>query len=203
VEVRDSRARIVAAQLEERRKIERNLHDGAQQRLLALALRLRAAEVSNEPERLRLALESGVEEVQEAVRELRNLANGLHPSILNDGGLGAAFDDLASRTPIRVKLSTTDDRFSPGVEEAAWYIACEAVANTVKHAGASTVVICLARENGHLSLVISDDGVGGADRAGSGLRGIADRADALGGRVLVETREGGGTIIRAELPCES
>ena len=203
VEVRDSRARIVAAQREERRKIERNLHDGAQQRLLALALRMRAAEVSAEPERLRAALHHGVDELQRAVQELRELASGLHPSILNDGGLSAALDELAARTPVRVQVESTDDRFPPAVEEAAWFIACEGVANAVKHARPSVVSITCARNAGHLRITIADDGTGGADAGGSGLRGIADRAEAIGGRITVDGRPQGGTLLQAELPCGS
>jgi signal transduction histidine kinase len=203
VEVRESRARIVAAQVAERRKIERNLHDGAQQRLLALAFQLRAAEVSQSPERARLTIESAVEQLQLAVRELRDLANGLHPASLSDGGLGAALDDLATRTPLPIRLDATEERFAPEVEQTAWFIVCEAVANAVKHAQSRSVAISASREDGHLRLVVEDDGVGGADPAGQGLRGIADRAEAAGGRLAVAERPGGGTIVIAELPCGS
>jgi len=203
VEVRASRSRIVAAQLAERQKIERNLHDGAQQRLLALGLQLRAAEVSLDPQRPRLALAGAVEAIQAAVAELRDLANGLHPSVLSDGGLAAAFDDLAARTPMQMNLRVIEDRFAPEVEAAAWFITCEAVANTVKHAEASIVEIDCSRRNGHLLLAITDDGVGGADPSGRGLRGIADRAEAIGGRLRVASEAGTGTTVTAELRCES
>ncbi len=201
VEVRESRARIVEAQLAERHKIERNLHDGAQQRLLALALQLRAAEMSGNPARTRDALGTAVDEIQLAVRELRDLANGLHPSILNDGGLRAALDTLAVHSPIRIHLQSTDRRFAPPTEEAAWFIACEAVSNAVKHAAPTLVEIRACEEDGRLLLVIEDDGIGGANPAGHGLRGIADRAEAAGGRLTVAPRPGGGTIVAAELPC--
>jgi signal transduction histidine kinase len=203
VEVRESRARIVAAQVAERRKIERNLHDGAQQRLLALAFQLRAAEVSQSPERARATIESAVEQLQFAVRELRDLANGLHPAALSDGGLAAALDDLAARTPLPIRLDATEERFAPEVEQTAWFIVCEAVANAVKHARSRSVAISACREDGHLRLVVEDDGVGGADPAGQGLRGIADRAEAAGGRLAVGERTGGGTVVVAELPCGS
>lgn len=201
VEVRESRTRIIAAQMEERRRIERNLHDGAQQRLLALALRLRAAEVSADPARLRAAIAAGVDEARAAVRELRELANGLHPSTLADGGLGPAFEELAARSPLPIELSTTKDRFRPEVEEAAWYIVCEAVTNAVKHAAPTTLRISCSREDNYLRLSVADDGSGGADEGGNGLRGIADRAEALGGRVYLRAGPTGGTLVSAELPC--
>jgi signal transduction histidine kinase len=201
VEVRESRSRIVEAQLAERRKIERNLHDGAQQRLLALALQLRAAEISGDPLRAMQTLGGAVDEIQVAVRELRDLANGLHPSVLTDGGLGAALDTLAAHTAVNIHLETTGQRFAPATEEAAWFIACEAVSNAVKHAVPTMVEIRACEQNGRLLLLIEDDGIGGADPAGRGLRGIADRAEAAGGRLRVEARPGGGTIVAAELPC--
>jgi len=201
VEVRESRSRIVEAQLAERRKIERNLHDGAQQRLLALALQLRAAEVSGDPARAQKTLGSAVEEIQTAVRELRDLANGLHPSVLTDGGLRAALDTLAAHTALHVRLDSTDQRFAPSTEEAAWFIACEAVTNAVKHSASTHVEIRARVQSGCLRLVVEDDGVGGANPTGRGLRGIADRAEAAGGSLRVEARPGGGTIVVAELPC--
>jgi signal transduction histidine kinase len=201
VEVRESRARIVEAQLAERRKIERDLHDGAQQRLLGMAMRLRAVEISGDPDRIRGALATTVDELQAAVRELRELANGLRPTVLIDGGLAAALDDLAARSPVPIHLETTAERFAPGVEETAWFIACEAVANAVKHAAPGAVAISAGRANGRLHLVIEDDGIGGADPAGRGLRGIADRAEAAGGTLTVHPRDGHGTVVIAELPC--
>lgn len=203
VEVRESRARIVAAQLAERRKIERNLHDGAQQRLLGLAFQLRAAEVSGANDRTRAALDDAVDQIQQAVRELRDLANGLHPAILIDGGLAAALDDLAARTPVTVRLEATEERFAPDVEAAAWFIACEAVANAVKHACATRIEVSARRLDGHLVLAIADDGLGGADPDGRGLRGLSDRAEAAGGSLTVGASEWGGSLVRAELPCAS
>ncbi len=179
------------------------MHDGAQQRLLALAFQLRAAEASPDHDRTRAALSEGVSEIQCALGELRELANGLHPTILTDGGLAAALEDLVQRTPISVRLTATDDRFSPNTEAAAWFIASEALTNAVKHAQATTVEVRASRQNNHLVLVVDDDGRGGAQATGQGLRGIADRADAAGGRLTIADRVGGGTRIRLELPCES
>jgi signal transduction histidine kinase len=203
VEVRQSRARIVAAQAAERSRIERNLHDGAQQRLLAVAFQLRAAELSRNPDDTQRTIAAAVEQLQSAVRELRELANGLHPSAIAGGGLAAALDDLAGRTPVPVRLEASPERFAPVVEEAAWFIACEAVANAVKHAAPRSLAIRASRANGHLQLIVEDDGSGGADPAGHGLRGIADRAEAAGGRLIVSERPGGGTRVMAELPCGS
>ena len=203
VEVRESRTRIVEAQMGERKRLERNLHDGAQQRLLALAMEMRAAQVSGNAERARATLERAVGEIQVAVRELRDLANGLHPALLADGGLAAAFEDLAARAPIPIRVQATDHRFSPAVEEAAWFIACEAVTNAVKHGLPSQVDITTVHEGNRLLLTVADDGIGGADPAGQGLRGVADRASAAGGRLTVQERPGRGTMVMADLPCAS
>ena len=200
-EVKESRVRILAAQTEERRRIERNLHDGAQQRLLALALQLRAAEVSGGADRQRAAIEGAISELQIAVKELRDLANGLHPIALNDGGLAGAFAELADRSPIKVIVNVVPERFPPQLEEAAWFTACEAAANAVKHAGASKVEIVAVRDEERLLVSVADNGRGGADPAGRGLRGIADRAEAVGGKLDIISPPGGGTIVRLELPC--
>lgn len=202
-EVRASRARIAAAQLQERRRIERDLHDGAQQRLLALAAQLQAALLNGEPHRLRTALEFGVAESRTAVLELRELANGLHPSVLSDGGLEAALEDLAGRLPITVLVDLPDHRYPEQVEATAWFVVCEAVANAVKHAGAARVDVQVADVDGALHLAVVDDGRGGADPAGRGLRGLADRTEAAGGQLLVLPGHLGGTRIEAVLPCGS
>lgn len=203
VEVQQSRARIVAAQLAERHRIERDLHDGAQQRLLALALDLRTADVSNQPERIQRAAQAAIDEVQVVIQELRDLAHGLLPVALRDGGLAVALDDLAARTPVAVLVETTGSRCPVSVEETAWFIACEAVANAVKHAAPASVAIRATNCGAHLRLEIEDDGRGGADPTGRGLRGIADLAEAIGGWLTVRERSGHGTIIAAELPCAS
>ena len=142
-----------------------------------------------------------IAEIQVAIAELRELANGLHPSALSSDGLAGALDDLAARSPIPITLAATEERFGAEVETTAWFIACEAVTNAVKHANPSAIEVTVESRAGRLHICISDDGRGGADPAGTGLRGIADRAEALGGRLLIESGHTGGTRIHAELPC--
>ena len=203
VEVQESRARIAAARLAERKRLERNLHDGAQQRLLATAHNLKAAQMNGEPVRLRDAVTLGIDEIQVAVGELRALAHGLHPAVLDDGGLIAALEDLVARAPESINLRATDARFPTDVEITAWYIACEAIANALKHASASSISVTVSRDDSNaLVLEVDDDGIGGADANGDGLRGIADRAEAAGGTMAVEARSGGGTSVTARLPCK-
>jgi signal transduction histidine kinase len=205
--VRESRRRIVAAADEERRRIERDLHDGAQQRLVALALELRSAQrrlgEDPDPEVERL-LAASVAELQAAVGDLRELARGVHPAVLTEEGLAAALESLASRTPMPVEVDAAEGRYPEQVEAAAYFVACEALANVVKHADASAVTISAAPRDGVLVLEVSDDGVGGASAGnGSGLRGLADRVEAAGGRLVVESPPGGGTRVVAEIPCAS
>jgi len=202
-EVRESRSRIAAASLAERRRLERNLHDGAQQRLLALALELRAAQVNGTAQRLEEAVVVGIDALQAAVVELRELANGLHPAILQEGGLGPAIEDLANRLPVHADVGEVDRRFRPEIEAAAWFIACEGVANAVKHADATRIDLVLNARDGVLRVRVTDDGRGGADPEGHGLRGIADRTEALGGRLSVQSDTCAGTTLIGELPCGS
>jgi signal transduction histidine kinase len=203
VEVNESRSRITAAQTVERRRLERNLHDGAQQRLLALAMNQQAALVNGGEGQLREALSDGIRELQATVGELRDLANGLHPSVLSDGGIGAALDDLARRSPIPMHLDVTDARFDAEVEACAWFVACEAITNAQKHAGADRIVVSAHAHDGWLEMAVEDDGGGGARRDGSGLQGIRDRASAAGGSLEVEDRPFGGTRVVARWPCGS
>jgi signal transduction histidine kinase len=205
--LQESRARIVAAGDVERRRIERDLHDGAQQRLVALALELRTAQRrlgDKPPEDVDDVLGTAVDELQRAVEELRELAHGLHPSVLTQSGLAAALESLAATTPVPVTIEETPtERLPEAVEAAAYFVACEALANAVKHADASRITISAARHDGRLVIEVVDDGVGGADATGSGLRGLADRVEAHGGRFRVESREGEGTRVIGELPCAS
>ncbi len=204
--VQESRARIASAADEERRRIERDLHDGAQQRLVALALELRSAQrqlaESGDPDVERL-LASTADELQVAVDELRELAHGIHPGILTQGGLVHALEALVARAPLPVALDVTGERFAPDVEATAYFVACEALTNVVKHAGATRASIAAARDDAVLVLEIADDGVGSADAEGSGLRGLKDRVEARGGQLAVESAPGSGTRVRAEIPCES
>ncbi len=203
--IKESRARIVAAGDDERRRIERDIHDGAQQRLVALALQLRAAQREREidPEVAAL-LDESVRELQSAVEELRELARGVHPAILTEEGLAAALESLSDRTPLPVELDVGEGRLPEQVEATAYFVACEALANVVKHAGASHASISARRRNGVLIVEVRDDGVGGASVwSGSGLRGLGDRVEALGGRLTVESPPGRGTRVVGEIPCES
>jgi signal transduction histidine kinase len=206
-QVQESRARIVAAGDEARRRIERDIHDGAQQRLVALALQLRTAERRlggrTDPQ-VETLLASVVGELQVAVEELRELARGVHPAILTEDGLGAALESLALRTPFPVELDVLEDRFPAQVEATAYFVACEALANVAKHARATKAAVCVSRRDSVLSVEVADDGVGGARGVnGSGLSGLADRVEALGGRLRVDSPAGGGTRISAEIPCAS
>jgi signal transduction histidine kinase len=205
--VQESRARIATAADEERRRIERDLHDGAQQRLVALALELRSAERrlgGDAPPEVQGVLGGAVEELQRAVDDLRELAHGVHPSVLTQNGLGAALESLAATTPIRVTVAQVPGvRLPAPIEATAYFVACEALANAVKYAEATAITISAVRQNGRLVIEVADDGIGGADSNGSGLRGLADRVEAHGGRFSVESQKGGGTRVIGELPCES
>jgi signal transduction histidine kinase len=203
-ELAASRTRIVAAGDEERRRIERDLHDGAQQRLVSIGLALRHAQHqlgagSGAAETLNAALA----EVTVAIRELRELAHGVRPSQL-DAGLGPALAELASRVPVQVAVDASRERFPAEIEAAAYFVACEALTNAAKHAQASRVSLSAQRRNGNLVIRVADDGVGGATpTGGSGLNGLADRIGAHGGTLRIESERGSGTTLIAELPCES
>jgi signal transduction histidine kinase len=205
--VQESRARLVAAGDEQRRRIERDLHDGAQQRLVALALELRSAqrrlgtEVDPEVDRL---LVSTVDGLQTAVAELRELASGIHPPVLRQGGLAVALGQLATTAPLPVRVDAPLDRLDDDVEATGYFVACEALNNVAKHAGATRATIAAHRRDGMLVVEVADDGVGGAEASGgTGLRGLADRVEALGGRLVVESPPGAGTRVRGEIPCVS
>lgn len=204
--VRESRVRIVAAADEERRRIERDLHDGAQQRLVALALQLRIAQrkLGMEDPELDGLLAAAVDELRAAVEELRELARGVHPAILTEEGLAAALESLLSRTPFPVTLEVLEDRLPAQVEATAYFLACEALANIIKHADATEVTISAQRRNDVLVVEVEDDGIGGARvEDGSGLHGLADRVEALGGRLTIRSPAGKGTRIVGEIPCGS
>jgi signal transduction histidine kinase len=202
-----SRKRIVASSDETRRRIERDLHDGAQQRLVSLALAARAAAARVPPEHgdLQADLDRIATGMVDAAEELQELSRGIHPAIDSRGGLGAALRTLARRSAIPVELDLgTDTRLPEPIEVAAYFVASEAMANTAKHAHASRIDVALATVNSSLVLSIRDDGIGGADpTGGSGLVGLADRVEALGGSVEVRSRPGHGTHITAELPLET
>jgi len=201
--VRASRARIVRAGDVERQRIERNLHDGAQQRLLALSFALRMAESAADGDaELKAALGDAANELKEALSELRELAQGLHPEVLTRSGLAAAVRAAARRASVPAEVAEApEERFSPDAEAAAYYVVSEALANAGKHASATLARVCIRRSGGMLRVEVADDGVGGADAAGSGLTGLADRVAALGGTLCVTSPPGAGTVVMAELPC--
>jgi PAS domain S-box-containing protein len=202
-----SRARIVTAGDVERRRLERNLHDGAQQRLvtLALSLRLALAKLDSDPALARDRLAEAAEELTLALQELRELARGLHPAVLTDHGLRAAVEMLADRAPLPVEIEETpDERLPEPVEAAAYFLIAEALTNVAKYAHASAARITVTAGRSSLVVEVSDDGVGGADPAtGSGLRGLADRVEALGGSLEVSSPDGEGTSLRAEIPLSA
>jgi PAS domain S-box-containing protein len=199
-----SRARIVEAGDVERRRLERNLHDGAQQRLVSLALRLRLtdARLEADPARARNDLASASAELAAALDELRELARGIHPAILTDQGLAAAVTALAGRSPVLVEIEAMPAaRLPTAVETAAYYVIAEAITNSAKYADASRVIVRVEASSDHARVEVGDDGIGGADPAeGSGLRGIADRVDALRGRLHIVSPRGQGTVLEAEIP---
>jgi signal transduction histidine kinase len=204
-ELEASRARIVAAGDEERRKLERNLHDGAQQRLVSLSLSLRLAQgrLHSDPEGAEELLEGSREELAQALEELRELARGIHPAVLTDRGLEAALEALAARSPLPVEIRGASCDLPAQVEAAAYYVVSEALANVTKYAQASAVEVTVERRNGRAVVEVADDGIGGADPLrGSGLRGLADRVASLSGRLEVESPPGSGTRVRAEIPLE-
>jgi PAS domain S-box-containing protein len=205
-ELAASRARIVTAGDVERRRLERNLHDGAQQRLVTLSLSLRVAltKLDSDPAAARAALADAGDELARALEELRELARGLHPAILADRGLRAAVEMLAGRVPVPVEIAhIPDERLPEPFEAAAYYLVAEALTNVTKYADASAVRVRVALSDASVVVEVSDDGVGGADpAAGSGLRGLADRVETLGGSLEVVSPAGAGTTLRAEIPAE-
>jgi PAS domain S-box-containing protein len=204
-ELTASRARIVRAGDEERRRLERNLHDGAQQRLvtLSLALRMAQARIENDPDGTKALLGSASDELAQALEELRELARGLHPAILSDRGLRPALEALVARAPVRVEMEEVcPDRLPPEVEAAAYYVVAESLTNVARYARAHAARVRVSRRDGVAIVEVEDDGVGGADPArGTGLRGLADRVEALDGRLDVRSERGRGTLVRAELPA--
>ena len=203
-ELAGSRARVLEAGQKERRDLERNLHDGAQKRLIDLSLELRLLEkrLGGDPV-ARSQLKEAQREVTMALEELRTIARGIHPAVLTGHGLGVALEQVAARTPVPVRLCVDlEERLPEPVEVAAYYVVTESLANVAKHAQATTANVEIDHAADELVVEVVDDGVGGADsEQGSGLRGLADRVEALGGRLRVWTPSGGGTRVRAEIPC--
>jgi signal transduction histidine kinase len=200
-ELIESRARIVRAGDEARRKLERDLHDGAQQRLVSLALSLRVAgdALDSDPERGRQLLHHARAELDQAIEELRELARGIHPAVLTERGLGAAVEVLCTRSALPVETDIPPERLPAPVEAAAYYVVAEALTNVARYSGASSASVRVIQEDGRVAVEIADDGCGGADPSrGSGLRGLADRVEALDGKLAIHSPEGEGTQVRAE-----
>jgi PAS domain S-box-containing protein len=199
-DLRASRARLVEVADEERRRIQRNLHDGAQQRLVSVMLTLGRVQRSGGDEQREL-VEAAVDELAAGLQEIRELAGGLHPAVLSERGLGPALEALALRAPLPVELTALPGRRLPEpVEAAAYYVVAEAVANAQKHAGASSIRVSTRADPEHLVVEVDDDGAGGADPEGDGLRGLHDRVEALDGTLEVDSPAGHGTRVRARLP---
>jgi signal transduction histidine kinase len=204
-DLRDARQRILAAADEERRRIERDLHDGAQQRLVAVTLTLRLAEsrLVSDPASAAQLLAQAREEAQLAIDELRELARGIHPALLSDRGLRAALEALATRAPVPVQISgVPPDRLRERVEACAYFVTAEALTNVAKYANATEAFVELSLEDGCLRLQVRDDGVGGADPSGGGLRGLRDRVEAVDGHLELDSPPDGGTTLTVEIPVE-
>jgi signal transduction histidine kinase len=202
-EVRASRARIIAAGYQARRKLERDLHDGAQQRLLAVGLVLQLLRFRLGNAQVTELVQEAETELAQALQELRSLAAGIHPAVLTDQGLLAAIRTLAGRWPVPILIEGEDPgRLSDVIESAAYFCTSEAMTNAIKHARAARISVAIHRMSGVLTIIVTDDGLGGADPTGSGLRGLNDRALALNGQVYITSTAGNGTRIIVELPCE-
>jgi signal transduction histidine kinase len=203
-ELRGSRQRVIEAGQDERQRLERDLHDGAQQRLIALSLELGrlGTHLDDRPE-ARGRLDRARREVAMSLEELRTVARGIHPAVVSGHGLAVALESLVAHAPVPVRLvMQLEARVPERLEVAAYYVVSESLANVAKHACAKTARVDVGRENGQLVVEVLDDGVGGADtERGSGLRGLADRVESLGGRLRIWTPHGGGTRVRAEMPC--
>ena len=206
-ELRARREQLVEVVEAERRRIERDLHDGAQQRLVALAMNLGMAKdkFDKDPTAARALLDDAHADAKQAMVELRNLARGIHPAVLSDRGLDAALSSLAGRAPVPVAVEVwVPERPSAAIETTAYFVVAEALTNIAKHAGASRAAVTVARQNGHIKVVVTDDGIGGADAArGTGLAGLVDRVTAVDGTVRLSSPVGGPTILTVELPCAS
>jgi signal transduction histidine kinase len=205
VHLRDARQRIITAADAERQRIERDLHDGAQQRLVALTMMLGLAEARLASDRAGAAelIAQARQEAQLAIKELRELAHGIHPTLLSERGLCAALEALATRAPLPVNVSGVPAlRLPSPVESTAYFVTAEALTNVAKYAQAEQAFVHLSVQDDCLHLQVGDDGIGGADPSGTGLRGLRDRVDALDGALEVHSPPGGGTTVRVELPLQ-
>jgi signal transduction histidine kinase len=201
-QVRASRARIIEAGLAERRRLERDLHDGVQQHLLGLAAQLTAAMTSTADLAATAAFGQVRDELKDVLGELRDLAHGIHPAVLSQGGLAVALEDVTERLPLPVRVTAPASRAAPAVEATAYFVACEALTNVVKHSQADSASVVITMTGSWLDMEITDDGVGGATPDGHGLANIVDRVSALDGVVTIDSPAGGGTRLVVRIPCE-
>jgi signal transduction histidine kinase len=199
--VRASRARIVEASLAERRRLERDLHDGVQQHLLGLGAQLTAAMTRTTDPAAIEAFGLAAGELKLVLAELRDLAHGIHPAVLSQTGLAAALEDVAERLPLPVRVIAPASRAAPAVEATAYFVACEALTNVVKHARATRATVTVRVEEAELTVQIADDGVGGVAASGRGMANIADRVSALDGELTVRSEPGRGTQVEVRIPC--
>jgi signal transduction histidine kinase len=204
-ELTESRSAVMRAMHLERRRIERDLHDGAQQRLVSLAMELGLAreKLASDPEAARKLIDASHEDAKLVLSDLRDLVRGIHPAVLTDRGLDAAISAIAGRSPIPITVDITlNERLPEEVEGTAYFVVVEALTNVAKHSGATSASVAIRRQRGWLRLVISDNGRGGADLAkGSGLRGLRDRIHALDGTFALQSPAGKGTTLMVEIPC--
>lgn len=200
-QVRASRARILEAGLAERRRLERDLHDGVQQHLLGLAAQLTAAMTQTADPVANQAFAQARDELKEVLEELRDLAHGIHPAVLSQTGLAAALEDVAERLPLPVRLTAPATRAPPAVEATAYFVACEALTNAVKHARASSVTVTVRMSESRLEMEIADNGIGGVTPGGRGIANIIDRVSALDGEVAIDSPPGQGTRLEVMIPC--
>jgi signal transduction histidine kinase len=200
-EVHASRARIIEAAHAERQRIERDLHDGVQQHILGVAAQLSAAVAKSSDPAARAAFAGVREDLKEILAELRELAHGIHPTVLTQSGLAAALEEVTDRLPLPVRLDVPATRVAPAVEAAVYFVACEALANVVKHASASGVTLTVTVGESEVAMEIADDGVGGAGPPGRGLANIADRVNALDGHLVIDSPPGAGTRLVVMIPC--
>ena len=200
-EIEASRARLVAAADEARRRLERDLHDGAQQRFVLATVWLKRAAARARGTPAEPLVDEAFQQLQQGLAELRDLAHGIHPAVLSERGLAAALTGLAARSPLPVELRVTTRRATPSVEAAIYFTVAEALTNVGKHAQATRASVTIDIAERTITAEIADDGIGGASTtAGSGLRGLADRLDALGGTLSIDSPRGGPTTIRAQAP---
>jgi signal transduction histidine kinase len=201
-ELQQSRTRIVEAGIEQRRQVERDLHDGAQQQLLALAATIGRAHTAAADPAMRQLMDQARTELRRALKDLRDLARGIHPAVLEQVGLAAAVEAVSESLPLPVEVHITAQRLPPTVEATAYFVICEALVNTTKHANATRASVTAERHDATLSVTVEDDGTGGATLSpGGGLAGLSDRVTALGGQLTLDSPSGAGTRLTVELPC--